>query len=155
MLRGLGLPRWWFHVVAAALLACSGPPLAGVELFDGTGNWNTAMTDLGFPMEGFDCINDSSQNLMLREGLELFLSKLVRVEDRGIVNIAIPCDSWIWLSRGRHKGLDLGGQSALLEGKQSPVKCVRRAKRSGGSWQRGTLPLGEGCSRPQLLAAAP
>ena len=86
----------------AALLACVAEDLAGVELFDGEGQWRAGMADAGFQFEGFDISNDPQQDLSTNSGLLIFLAMLVRIQGKGILNIALPCKCWVWLSRGRH-----------------------------------------------------
>ncbi len=102
-LHGLGLPRWWFHIVALALSLSYTEDLDCLELFDGAGQWTNGMLDVGYRTEGFDYINDPTQDLMTKDGLLCLIHKLLRLREGGLLNIAIPCGCWVWISRGRHK----------------------------------------------------
>ena len=95
-----------------ALLTPQPSQYNGVETFAGDQAVTSGLRLLGYRIIPFDIRLDASHNLLCRVGFLAVLAAIMRTSRRGILWLAPPCSSWVWMSRhstGRNRGA-LGNQ---------------------------------------------
>lgn len=100
-LASASLPVFWTKLVLRALSNLGGTEtaLVGVEVFSGEHRLTTEMQNIVGDFETFEILDSPAQNITDANGVVLLLQKILRVVVNGFVWFAVPCSSWVCLSR--------------------------------------------------------
>ena len=81
----------------------NGPRTTAVlDFYNGAGNFKKVAVHRGHDADNFDCANDRTQNVCIREGFFKGLDKILQVILWGLIMWGPPCSLWIWLSSSVH-----------------------------------------------------